>query len=184
MDTTVRRRMSGQSLVELAIATPVLLGLLLGAFNVAVLVSDKVIAGNAARQGARLASEIGGSQTNPAPATTATVDQQILRNVLAVARGMNYSTLQDIYIYKATSPDGQLGDPIPGTAVYNHYLPDGSTGAGPNNFDITLRNQTPPDETSIGVKLVWTYVPPTGSASFTIKLSEYCVMKASPFIPS
>lgn len=184
MAVTARRRMSGQSLVELAIATPVLLGLLLGAFNVAVLVSNKVIAGNAVRQGARLASEIGGLQTNPSPATTNSVDQDILRNVFAVALAMNYSTLKDIYIYQATAPDGQLGDPIPGSAVYNHYLPDGSTGSGPNNFDISLRNQTPPNETSIGVKLVWTYVPPTGSASFTINLSEYCVMKASPFIPS
>src|ERR1700694_2834303 len=70
-----RRRTSGQSLVELAIATPVLIGLLLGAFNVAVLVSNKVIAGNAVRQGARLASEIGGAQTNPLPGTTHFVAQ-------------------------------------------------------------------------------------------------------------
>ena len=68
--------------------------------------------------------------------------------------------------------------------MYNHYRPDGSMGSGPNNFDLNQRIQTPPNETSIGVKLVWTYVPPTGSASFNIKLSEYCVMKASPFIPS
>ena len=179
-----RGRISGQAIVEFAIATPILVGLLLGAFNVAVLVSDKVIAGNAVRQGARLASEVGGAQTNPYPADASSVDKQILRNVLAVARAMNYSTLKDVYIYQATSPDGQLGDPIPGGAVYNHYLPDGTVGAGPNNFDLSLRNQTPPNETSIGVKLVWTYVPPTGAASFTVKLSEYCVMKASPFIPS
>jgi Flp pilus assembly protein TadG len=184
MGAISRRRTSGQAIVELAIATPVLIAMLLGAFNVAVLVSNKVVAGNAVRQGARLASEIGGLQTNPYPADTESVDKQILRNVFAVALAMNYSTLTDLYIYQATSPDGQLGDPIPGSAVYNHYLPDGSRGSGPNNFDISLRNQTPPNETSIGVKLVWTYIPPTGSASFTVKLSEYCVMKASPYIPS
>ena len=184
MSANSRWRMSGQSIVELAVAVPMLLALLLGAFNVAVLASDKVIAGNAVRQGARLASEIGGAQTNPSPATTATVDQQIVRNVLAVAQSLNYTTLKDIYIYAATSPNGQLGDPIPGSAVYNHYLPDGSLGSGPNNYDISLRRQTPPDESSIGVKLVYSYNPPTGTATFNITLSEYCVMKASPYIPS
>ena len=149
MSPNKRWRMSGQSIVELAIAVPMLIAMVLGSFTVAVLASDKVIAGNAVRQGARLASEIGGAQTNPAPATTASVDQQIVRNVLAVAQSLNYTTLKDIYIYEASSTDGQLGDPIPGNAVYNHYLPNGTLGSGPNNFDITLRNQTPPNETSI-----------------------------------
>ena len=184
MSANSRWRMSGQSIVELAVAVPMLLALLLGGFNVAVLASDKVIAGNSVRQGARLASEVGGAQTNPSPATTATVDQQIVRNVLAVAQSLNYTTLKDIYIYSATSPDGQLGDPIPAGAVYNHYLPDGSLGSGPNNYDISLRRQTPPDESSIGVKLVYSYNPPTGTSTFNITLSEYCVMKASPYIPS
>jgi Flp pilus assembly protein TadG len=183
MNTTTRRRMSGQSIVELAVSVPMLLALVLGSFTVAILASDKVIAGNAVRQGARLASEIGGLQTNPT-ATTAKVDDQIVRNVLAVAQSLNYAALKDIYIYNATSADGQLGDPIPAGAVYNHYLPDGSLGSGPNNFDISLRNQTPPNEVSIGVKLVYVYSPPTGSASLTITLSEYCVMKESPYIPS
>ena len=52
MTSKNRRRKSGQSLIEFAIATPMLIGLLLGAFNVGVLASNKVIAGNATRQGA------------------------------------------------------------------------------------------------------------------------------------
>jgi hypothetical protein len=43
--------------------------------------------------------------------------------------------------------------------------------------------QTPPNETSIGVKLVYAYNPPTGTG-VSITLYEYCVMKASPYIPS
>ena len=175
----------GQAIIEVAIATPVLLGLLLGAFNVAVLISDKVVAGAAVRQGARLAAEEGGTDTNPPPATTASIDQDIVKNVLAVARSMNYSTLLDIYIYRvdfATMPSGELGDPpIPG-AHYNRY--SGVTGAqvGAIGFPISERSQIPPDETSIGVKLIWTYTPPTGTASFTIRLSEWAVMKASPVL--
>ena len=63
-----RRRQRGQALVELAISVPVLLWLLLGSFDATVMVSDKVIAGYATRQGARLAAEIGGSETNNPPA--------------------------------------------------------------------------------------------------------------------
>ena len=175
----------GQSIIELAIATPVLLGLLLGAFNVAVLISDKVVAGYAVRQGARLAAEEGGRDTNPLPTTTANIDQDIVKNVLAVARAMNYSTLQDIYIYRvdfASMPTGDIGDPPIAGAHYNHY--SGVTGAqiGGTGFPIDERSQIPPNETSIGVKLIWMYTPPTGTFSFTIKLSEYAVMRASPVL--
>jgi hypothetical protein len=175
----------GQAIIEVAIATPVLLGLLLGAFNVAVLISDKVVAGYAVRQGARLGAEEGGRDTNPLPATTSAIDQDIVKNVLAVARSMNYSTLLDIYIYRvdfAAMPDGQLGDPPIAGAHYNRY--NGVTGAqvGAIGFPIDERSQIPPNETSIGVKLIWTYTPPTGTASFTIRLSEFAVMKAAPVL--
>src|SRR5229473_55366 len=79
-----------QSIIELAIATPVLITLLLGAFDVGVMVSDKVIAGAACRQGARLAAEIGGQRTNPSMNQTQ-ADAVVVRNVLAVAQAMNYS---------------------------------------------------------------------------------------------
>ena len=175
----------GQAIIEVAIATPVLLGLLLGAFNVAVLISDKVVAGYAVRQGARLAAEEGGTDTNPPPITTAMIDQDIVKNVLAVARSMNYSTLLDIYIYRvdfATMPDGELGDPPIPSAHYNRY--NGVTGAqvGATGFPITERSQIPPNETSIGVKLIWSYTPPTGTFSFTIRLNEFAVMRASPVL--
>ena len=46
------------------------------------LVSDKVIAGYATRQGARLAAEIGGIETNPS-LTTMQIDNNIVQNVIA-----------------------------------------------------------------------------------------------------
>jgi Flp pilus assembly protein TadG len=175
----------GQAIIEVAIATPVLIGLLLGAFNVAVLISDKVVAGYAVRQGARLAAEEGGTDTNPLPATTASIDQDIVKNVLAVAQAMNYTTLLDIYIYRvdfATMPDGALSDPPAAGVHFNRY--NGVTGAqvGALGFPISERSQIPPNETSIGVKLIWTFTPPTGTFSFTIRLSEYAVMRASPVL--
>lgn len=173
---TARRSQWGQSLVELAVATPVLLILILGAFDTAVMISDKVIAGAACRQGARLAAEIGGQLTNP-NLTTAQVDQDVVRNVLAVAQAMNYSNLSYIYIYQPLNADGDLhpGDP------YDKFNSAG-TLISTQGFPLSARNQTPPSETPIGVRLEWVYSPPTGFTTFTITLSEHAVMRASPVL--
>jgi len=176
MGITRRKRQLGQSIVEFAIATPVLLLLLLGAFNTGVMISDKVIAGAACRQGARLAAEIGGQITNPL-LNTAQVDADIVKNVLAVATAMNYSTLSTITIYAPQNADGDYhaGD------LYNQYNTSGTLIAG-GGFTLAQRIQVPPGETSIGVRLDWSYVPPTGFQSFNINLNEHAVMKASPVL--
>lgn len=177
---STRRSQLGQSIVELAIATPVLLALILGAFDVAVMISDKVIAGNACRQGARLAAEMGGSQTNPG-LSWAAADQNIVQNVVAVAQAMNYSQIQYIYIYKPTQANGDLNL---ATDPYDKFDPSGILLTyGNGGFSFTSRNQIPPNETPIGVRLEWQYKPPTGFASFTINLSEHAVFLASPVLP-
>ena len=193
-----KSRMSqlGQSIVEIAIATPVLVALLLGAFDTAVLVSDKVIAGGACRQGARLGAELGGTITNTSvPAMTlAEADQYIARNVLAVAKAMNYSTLSDIYIYSPAEADGNL--PVNGTGTpvsadrYDWFKVNGTPGAytlgavvyGNGGLTLDNRLQVPPTETPIGVKLRWSYAPPTG-LGINIVLTEYSVFLAAPVIP-
>jgi Flp pilus assembly protein TadG len=165
-----------QALVELAISVPLLLWLLLGSFDAAVMISDKVIAGYATRQGARLAAEIGGLETNPA-LTTTQVDGDIIQNVLAVATAMNYSSLQEIDIYSPHAANGVFN---PGADLYSKY-----TGTGTfisSNFPISAREQVPPNETSIGVRLTWIYKPPTGFATLNIQLNEFTVMKTSPVL--
>jgi Flp pilus assembly protein TadG len=171
-----RRRQRGQALVELAISVPVLLWLLLGSFDSSVMVSDKVIAGYATRQGARLAAEIGGIETNPT-LTTTQVDSNIIQNVLAVASAMNYSSLQEIDIYAPRASSGVFN---PGTDLYSRYTGTGTLVS--SNFPISAREQIPPNETSIGVRLVWNYHPPTGFATFTILLNEFTVMKTAPVL--
>jgi hypothetical protein len=169
------RKQLGQSIVELAIATPVLLFLILGAFDTSVMISDKVIAGAACRQGARLAAEIGGWRTNPL-LTTAQVDANVVKNVLAVATAMNYSTLKFVYIYQPTQPDGDYhaGDPVD---VFD------ATGANiSSSFPLTSREQIPPNETPIGVRLEWQYNPPTGLNAFSVALSEHAVFRAAPVL--
>jgi Flp pilus assembly protein TadG len=196
MARTSRLSQLGQSIVEIAIATPVLIALLLGAFDTAVLVSDKVIAGGACRQGARLGAELGGTLTNTQipPLTIAEADLYIARNVLAVANAMNYSTLSDIYIYSPAEVDGNL--PVNGTGTpvsadrYDWFKVTGTPGAyslaaptyGNGGLQLDNRVQIPPAETPIGVKLRWSYAPPTG-LGINVVLTEYAVFLAAPVLP-
>jgi Flp pilus assembly protein TadG len=175
MAHTRLNRQLAQSIVEFAISAPVLILLLLASFDAGVMISDKVIAGAACRQGARLAAEIGGQITNPT-LTTSQVDADIVKNVIAVATAMNYSTLKYIYIYQPLQPDGDYhaGDPY-----------DLFDAAGTNlhqGFLLSARNQVPPDETPIGVRVEWAYNPPTGLPGFALNLSEHAVFRASPVL--
>ncbi|HYM51523.1 MAG TPA: TadE/TadG family type IV pilus assembly protein [Candidatus Limnocylindrales bacterium] len=174
-----RRHRRGQSLAEIAIAIPVLIFLLMGGFDASLMIVNKLSAGYAVRQGARLAAELGGSQTNPS-ATTAQIDNQILRNVLAVTRGMNSATISEIDIYAPRQADGTYtnGDPL------DQYFisPGGGISSGVQTFPIANRNQTPPNETSIGIRLVWVYNAPAGVFPKNMQLSDYAVMKAAPIL--
>ncbi len=175
MSLTRRRPQIAQSIVEFAVSAPVLILLLLAAFDAGVMISDKVIAGAACRQGARLAAEIGGQITNPT-LTTSQVDANIIKNVIAVAGAMNYSTLRYIYIYQPLQPDGDYhsGDPYDLFDAAGNNLHQG--------FPLSSRNQIPPDETPIGVRVEWAYNPPTGLPGFALNLSEHAVFRASPVL--
>jgi hypothetical protein len=91
---------------------------------------------------------------------------------------MNYSTITNVYIYQPGNPDGDYhaGDPV------DHYDSNG-TLVGAIGFPLTARNQVPPNETAIGVRIEWTYHPPTGVNAFTINLSEHTTFLASPVLP-
>jgi Flp pilus assembly protein TadG len=173
-----RSRQRGQSLAEMAIVIPVLFFLLMGGFDASVMIADKINAGYAVRQGARLAAEIGGAQTNP-NTTTAQVDQQIIRNVLAVTRGLTSAQPTEIDIYSPSRADGNY---TPGDPVDQFFISAGSPTAGTQTFPIQNRNQTPPNETSIGVRIVWRYSPPAGIFPSNMQIVDYAVMKAAPLL--
>jgi Flp pilus assembly protein TadG len=174
----VHRR--GQSLAEVAVAVPVLVLLLMGGFDASMMVSDKVTSGSAVRQGARLAAELGGTQTNPS-ATTSQIDSQIVRSVLLIAQGMTSAQVQEIDIYLPGNPNGIYQ---PGTDPVDVYLigAGGSVTPSTQTFPIQNRQQTPPNETSIGVRLLWQYHAPAGIFPQTMTLSDYAVMKAAPIL--
>ncbi len=173
-----RRRRRGQSLAEMAVVIPMLFFVLMGGFDATVMLADRVTGGFAVRQAARLAAELGGSQTNP-NATTSQIDMQIVRNALAVARGLTSATVSEIDIYAPSLADGtyRAGDPVD-----QYFVNGGAVSPGTQTFPIQNRNQTPPNETSIGVRLVWTYAPPAGIFPQNMRIVEYAVMKASPLL--
>ena len=168
----------GQSLAEMAVVIPVLFFLLLGGFDATVMIADRLTGGYAVREGARLAAELGGAQTNPGK-TTLQIDEQIVRNTLAVSRGMTSATVTEIDIYAPSQADGtyKSGDPM------NQYFISGTSfSQGTQTFPIQNRQQTPPNETSIGVRMVWSYTPPGGIFPKNMQLVEYAVMKAAPVL--
>src|SRR5205823_13159985 len=122
----------GQSLAEMAVVIPVLVFLMMGGFDASVMISDKITAGYAVRQGARLAAEIGGSQTTSA--TTSAVDNQIVRNVLAVAKGLTSATPTEIDIHAPSRADGRhtAGDPIDQSFI----SAGGGVAPGPPTFPV------------------------------------------------
>lgn len=164
----------GQSVVEFAIVTPALIFFVFGAFVVETIMADQMTAGYAVRQGTRLATELGGSKTNPT-ATQAQIDQKIVRNILAVTRTMPSATVQEIDIYRVTSSDGKLqaGD-------FQDQFNGSGTALATQTFTLDKRIQTPPNETSIGVRLLWRYTPPGGSGFAVYNSVSYAVMRASP----
>ena len=56
------------------------------------------------------------------------------------------------------------------------------TALATQTFTLDKRIQTPPDETSIGVRMAWRYTPPGGSGFAVYDSVIYAVMRASPVL--
>ena len=163
----------------MAIVLPVMMLLLMGGFDASLLIINKMTAGNAVRQGARLAAELGGTQSNP-NLTTQQIDFQVVRNVLAVTQGLTDSSVTEVDVYRPSRADGFYA---PGDPIDQYFISaGGAITIGTQTFLVTNRNQTPPTETSIGVRLLWTYRAPAGVFPSSMSLSDYCVMKAAPIL--
>lgn len=178
MTSRVRRKRAGpatrgQAAVEFALVVPIVALLLFGGLNVTLLIGDDIKAGYAVRAGVRLASELGGRQTNPS-ATTASIDARVVADVLAAVRNSAFATTDEVDIYAVTSNDGtmQPGD-----------LADTFDGSGRpmsvQTFPLELRLQSPPNETSLGVRLRWHYT--TALLGFgQAATATYAVMRCAP----
>ena len=192
-DERARRPEAGQSAIELAIGIPlVLLPTLFRMLNIGLLVTDKVMAAYAVRQGARVAAQLGNGQTTNPALTTLQLDQNACQAVVASASSLVFANLEEIDIYNASNSatangDGSMVSPPAPSALYDSYDPAcnptragtfPAVGSG-GILDPTGRVQVPPDETSIGVRLTWKYTAPTGTQRFSVTVSDYTVMRAA-----
>lgn len=161
---------------------------------------------HAARLGAELGgtnSNLGSCDGTLDPNTTtlASVDGPIIQTVLAAMKNMSYvggasnrGLPNRIDIYRpdiASRPDGSIN-----TAVDEHeyYLP---TDTPPWSVEHKDANPSPPpaqvadyplldrcqgplgSEADIGVRVIWTFIPPNGIPGPSITLTEYAVEKMS-----
>jgi Flp pilus assembly protein TadG len=160
----------------MALLTPVLVVMVFWAFQTVTLVTDRVTAGHAVRQGARLGGQLCGSQVSPG-LTQAQIDGDIVQNVLAVTRTLSYASVLEIDIYKVTAADGTL---------QTTDLQDQFDGSGnplvTQTFTVGQRVSSPPTETSVGVRLYWRYQPPTGYQFTSLNISDRAVMKCQPIL--
>jgi Flp pilus assembly protein TadG len=113
----IRRRDSGQSLVEFAIVLPILLALLVGIFEFGVAWNRKQVLTNAAREGARLA-------VLPSTAGTDTVDFQI--DAYLTSAGIAPGNVARSY----SNIPGDTGDTVTIQLQMNHTMPFVSSVAG------------------------------------------------------
>jgi len=186
-----RGNQRGQAITETAMVVPLFALLFLGVFIAGAFVTVRVSAVNSARQGARMASLLGGqgqtlSQTQ--------VDQRIVDAVLTAAKLPNSKITEiDIYCHLGTKCANTVTT-VDGTFVtsddYDKFtVTTDSAGvstatavAAQQSFTLDKRTQVPPDEVSIGVRIVYTYTSPVSVgifAGFTRTMEDYSVMKAS-----
>ena len=201
-------RSRGQALTELALITPLALLMILGGFDLSTMASDTGLSVTAARHGARLGAEEGGTNSSiatcdgtlPAATTLAAVDGPIVQTVLAAMKNMSFMgtsanrNLPDrIDIYKPSAADGKIviGPTAAASDEGEYYLPSDSppfsvkhntlvSGSPVADYKLLDRCQGPlGSETDIGVRVIWTFVPPNGIPGPQITLTEYSVEKIS-----
>jgi hypothetical protein len=97
-----------------------------------------------------------------------------------VAKGLTSATPTEIDIYAPTRADGSY---TPGDPIDQYFISaGGAISPGTQTFPVQNRQQTPPNETSIGVRILWTYTPPAGIFPSNMRLVDYAVMKAAPLL--
>jgi hypothetical protein len=185
--------MSGQSLVEYALALPVFLLILFGMLDFGFAFTHHLALEYATREGARMGAALGPGDPTGVPC--AQVDDQIIAAVQRVLTSpgtqANIANIREIRIYRANS----AGDP---TANVNVWVPPGGTRIvdgtpllfGPQSVSWSAcgrNNAANPD--SLGVALTYDYefVSPLAPlmglfGGGSIRISDKTVMALNPSI--
>ena len=157
-----------QAIVEFAFIAPLLVVLILGSVDASYLVSNKLLMITAARHGARIAAQLGGTGSSPASnacqgtlasgTTQTSIDQQIVQSVAAVAQNSNFALIDSIDIYKPTAGDGSYtsGDKLDSWSI-NSARTAWVAGSS-QTYLLSLRCQgILGNEAPIAVRVTWHY---------------------------
>ncbi|MGI8609731.1 MAG: TadE/TadG family type IV pilus assembly protein [Candidatus Dormibacteria bacterium] len=195
--STRRRRGAGQAITELALITPLCLLLILGGYDVSLMGTDTALTVAAVRHGARLASELGGTNTDQISCTgtlaagtsLASIDRPIVQTVLAVTTNASYmggngagyapaGLPEEIDIYRPSQTDGTIDTANDHYDEYVYTDNFKNRKIGPPPYLLSQRCQGPlPHETDIGVRMIWYYRPANGIPGPSFKMIEYAVEK-------
>lgn len=175
-----QKRQRGQSLVEFAVIMSfVLFPILAGAVDLSNLLDSHLGIVYATRQAARVGAE---------EDQNAVADCAILGSIYAATQNLNLVTVTRIVIFQIDSTGtitgkkdvyaGNPGCPTP---------PNPPITASPNTWnpaiDPTLRNDSPPNEDSIGIEIDYTYSWQTGFiATGNFTGTDQTIMKLNPVV--
>ncbi|HEX8036419.1 MAG TPA: TadE/TadG family type IV pilus assembly protein [Ktedonobacterales bacterium] len=170
--TSRRRRSRGQAMVEFALVAPVFFLMFFGVLEYALISSSITTFNFAAQDGARIGSILG--------RTDATVDQQIVNDIVGRTSGFVVAKAQLIEIYRSDV----AGSPPPSSgAVEMAYPPTTGSACSVCNWAVASRNDSLLNADYLGVRITYVYNYLTaflsGGAS-QLQLSAISVQRIEP----
>ena len=136
----------GQTLTEFALVVPVLLMLVMGVLDAALLMFSVGTARYAASEGSRLASQLGNA---------ATTDSQVVALIRNNVTSTRLFDVSEIDIYKLDQ-DGN-GNLTPDPTYYNRYALDGTPMISPEPWPAAARNVGNGTSDFIGITINFSY---------------------------
>jgi len=200
---------TGQAMVEMAIIVPMMMVLFLGGWTASDLIGANDTALQATRAGARYGAELGyiapetinASCSLTSSPGTCQVDEDIIDQMLPIVTGkMPNAVVNEIDIYEPSGGNCgtfAAGSCPPNNGAYtatepiNVYTISGTTITPPGTYSascsaqplacypLSQRTQTHPDESELGVRILFTYTSPT-LKMFTQQDSQYTVVRLAP----
>jgi len=175
----------GVTLIESAIATPVVLLLIFGVLEFGLLFKDYLSLANGVRDGARQASALG---------TDVNTDYKVIQSALKRMPAVNVARVKRIVVFKATSADATVPSSCrsgPVTNVCNSYSgsdftrPESQFNGGANAPDRFWKPASRKDRLSdppdyVGVWIEVRHEAATGLLPLTKDLREEVVMRIEP----
>ena len=141
-----RTRTRGQTLTEFALVVPVLLVLIMGVLDGALLMFSVGTARYASAEGSRVAATLG---------NVANTDSQVVTTIRQTVGSTQLFTVEEIDIYKLNQ-DGN-GNLTPDLTYYNRYALDGTPMISPEPWPAAMRNVGNGTSDFIGVTIKYTY---------------------------